>query len=81
MKKGTIIRNHWASKNNPIRYCIYLGTSDRDVNVLELVNGKLQRGQYHKSSFENREVFEVVGHSKGFEVLKDDLKKLLEESL
>lgn len=79
MKKGTIIRNHWAGENNPTRFCIYLGTSGRYVNVLELANGKLRKGQYYKSHFKDREVFEIVGHTQGFEVLKNDLKSLLEE--
>ncbi|MYL44616.1 hypothetical protein GLV94_03075 [Virgibacillus halodenitrificans] len=78
MKKGTIIRNHWAGSDNPTRYCIYLGCNGRYVNVLELVNGKLKKGQYYKSTFQDKEKFEIVGQSKGFDVLKDDLKSFLE---
>ncbi len=81
MKKGTIIKNHWAGDNNPGRYSIYLGTTaGRYVNVLMLQSGKLVKGQFYKSDFENQEVFEIVGHSTGFEVLKNDLKRFLEES-
>lgn len=80
MKKGAIVRNHWASDENPIRYCIYLRTNGRYVDVLELISGRLQKGQYYKSDFKDRDFFEVVGYSTGFDVLKDDLKSFSEVS-
>lgn len=79
MKKGTIIRNHWAGDNNPMRYFIYTGSSGSCVNGIALVSRQLRKAQYYKTDFNNRDIFEIVGQSKGFDILENDLKSCLEE--
>ena len=81
MRKGTIIRNHWASDKNPTRYFIYMGIKGRFAEGIELVDGKLNTVRYHKEDFLNSEAFEKVGYCIAFDILKSDLKKFIEGEL
>lgn len=77
MKKGTIIRNHWAGENNPGRYFIYMGISGRYAVGIQYIDGKLQKVNYYKSDFADKEKFEPVGYCNAFDVMKADIEKLL----
>jgi len=78
MKIGTIIRNHWAGKDNPMRYFIYLGTSGNYVNGVAInSSGKLYKCSYRKHDFDKRNIFEPVGYCEGIEIMKNDLKKIV----
>lgn len=79
MRKGTIIRNHWASENNPSRFFIYTGADGRFANGIELVDGKLNTVRYYKVDFRNKDIFEPMGHCKAFDIMKNELKNLIEE--
>lgn len=80
MKKGTIIRNHWASNRNPYCCFIYIGKSGKYVDVLCYDKGRLLKQQFYASDFkDNPEVFEVIGESNGFDILKNDLKEALKD--
>ena len=48
MKIGTILKNNWAGKGNPIKYFIYLGTSGDYIKGLYCVDGKQKK-------YENRD--------------------------
>ena len=75
MKKGTLIRNHWASDKNPQRFFIYTGTSGKFVNGLAFnKNGQFEKIQFYKADFNEGGKMETIGYSEGFDVLKNDLK-------
>lgn len=79
MKIGTIILNHWASKKNQSRYFIYTGTKGEYITGITCYDGKLDAVLYYKRDFEDRKVFESVGFCNGFNVIKQDLKALIDE--
>ena len=81
-RKGDIIHNRYAGHPSN-KYFIYLGVSGRYVNGLALQEGKgIKKCQYYKSSMnemlDGKPAFQVVGHTKAFDVMKQDLLKFIE---
>lgn len=77
MRKGMLIRNCSASDRNPQRYFIYTGISGKYANGLTFDSkGQLEKIYFNKYDFLQEGFFEPVGYSKGFDILKEDLKKL-----
>lgn len=78
MKIGTLVKNNGVGDKNPSRIFIYTGISGEYANGLELIDGKLEKTRYYKRDFKKEDIFQIIGYTNGFEVLKDDLKKLLD---
>ena len=79
MKIGTIICNHWAGENNPVKYFIYTGIKNGYGTGLYLQDGKLIELRVYKKDIEEAANFEPIGISKGFEVIKDELRTLKDD--
>ena len=89
-KIGDIVRNNSMLPNQPLehnqywsRYFIYLGVNGDFVRVLEL-SGTLQLDNqaYYRKQLRNVDTddrFDVVGHSKGWEIIKQELMKEYED--
>ena len=76
MKIGTIVCNHWASDDNPIKYFIYTGIKGRYATGIALIEGKLERLNCYASDFKDREVFEPVGYCNAFDIIKEELQAI-----
>lgn len=90
-KIGDIVRNNMAAPNKYFEkeksYCsrnfIYMGVNGRYVKAIFLI-GKVEidNQAFYKSdlkNIENTNKFDVVGHSKLYELMKDELFKDYEE--
>lgn len=75
MKIGTILKNNWAGKGNPVAYFIYLGTSGDYIKGLYCVDGKLKKARYYKKNMKTG-MIEEAGYSEGINILKQDLIKM-----
>ena len=81
MRIGTIIKNHWASKGNPVKYFIYTGTQGKYATGVYLEdNNRLLKLRVYASDFKKKDEFEPIGYSKAFEIMKGDLRKAKGES-
>lgn len=82
LKIGDIIENRWAG-HKMARFFIYTGSNKSGIYGLENVNGRLVKVEYGKDILKDlldgQPGFEVVGNTKGLEVLKNDLKEFQEE--
>jgi hypothetical protein len=82
MKIGTIINNHWASKENPKKYFIYMGTQGKYATGVYLnSDGRLKRTRFYTSDIKDSTNFEVVGYCDAFEIMKSDLRAIRSDSL
>ena len=74
MKIGAIMINHSAGKSNPLKYFIYTGV-EGEFTTGVYVTSKMQLGKVHymKKDIKDTDKFEVVGYSKAFDILKEDL--------
>lgn len=90
-KIGDIVRNNMASRNKYFekekqwwsRNFIYMGVNGRFVRAICL-NGKIEieNQAFYKNdlkNIDNNVNFDVVGHSKAFEMMKDELIKEYDE--
>lgn len=73
MNKGTIILNKVAGPQNPHRHFIYTHSDYTYIHGVAYSQGKLHKIKIYKQDFRDSEKFEVVGYSKGFDILKNDL--------
>ena len=69
MKTGGIVKNPWAGIKNPLRISIYIG----NYTCLYWSLNQFHKAKYDKEIFER---FEVIGQSKGYEIIKEELIKL-----
>ncbi len=78
VKIGTIVLNHWAGEGNPSKYFIYTGIKGKYATGIFLNNGKLETANYYKKDLLDSGKFEPVGYCNGFDIMKEDLKSILD---
>ena len=78
MKIGSIMINHSAGKDNPLRYFIYTGIDGEFATGIYMTS-KMQLGKVHymKKDIKDTDKFEVVGYSKAFDIMKVDLVNII----
>lgn len=77
MEIGSMMINHSAGKDNPLRYFIYTGIDGEFATGIYLTSKmKLGKVNYMKKDIKDPSKFEVVGYSKAFDVMKVDLVKI-----
>lgn len=77
MKKGDIILNEWASKDNPCRIAIitYIGRTLTDM--LYLYNGNLGNCKVGTRELKtDKEHYKIIGHLDYEKVIRDKLREL-----
>ena len=84
---GDIIRNNMGVHNTyydkekawASRYFVYMGVNGKYIRGIELVDSlRFDNSMFYKSDFkdlDNNPNFDIVGHSEGFEMIKDELIK------
>lgn len=82
MRKGTILLNTYAGKNNPLRVSLYLGKTSSNGNkrilTLYTSEGKLKQARY-----EAKELYEhlvPVGYTDILERFAKEVSEVLEQS-
>lgn len=75
MKKGTILLNTYAGKNNPQRTSIYIGKSNQRVITLYVYEGELRKARYEEKELHKHLI--PVGYT---DVLERFMKEI-EETL
>jgi hypothetical protein len=73
LKIGTIVRNHWASEDNPTKHFIYTGISGELATVISYDGKKLINNKYYKNDLKDTEKYEPVGYCEAFDIMKKDL--------
>ena len=69
LRKGDILRNDWAGKNNPHRYVMYISRGENIINCLAY-DGKIIGVGKHQNKLV------VVGHIKEYDDFIRELRKL-----
>ena len=73
-KKGDIIKNPWASHKD-VKIGIYLGENKETYQLLLNIKGKWSKRSFYKTSTINPQEWEKLGHTNGFDIIKEDLNK------
>ncbi len=82
MKIGTVVKNHYAGKNNPTKYFIYLGISGKYADVIDIhCDGKLHKGRYYKESLKDKTKYEEVGYCNFLDIAKQTLIEHLNKDI
>lgn len=81
LRRGDIVRNNWAG-HPCVRYFVYTHANKHSVFGIEVFDGKPKKTEYSKSVVDElfpdgKPGFEVVGRSKMFDTLRDDLNKFV----
>lgn len=85
LKRGDIVRNNWAGYPYA-RYFVYTHASKNSIFGIDISAGKPTKAEYSKSVVNEHFInekpgFEVVGHSKMFDTLRDDLNQFIEPEM
>ncbi|MEO1783271.1 hypothetical protein [Enterococcus diestrammenae] len=85
LRRGDIVRNNWAG-HPCVRYFVYTHSSKNNIFGIEIFNGKPTKAEYSKSVVnkpfaDGKPGFEVVGRSKMFDVMRDDLNQFIEPEM
>ena len=75
MRVGTIIKNNWASKENPNKYFIYAGTKGIYANGLCVEKGKVVNVRIYKTDIDDERMFERIGYCDYIGYLKEEIEK------
>jgi hypothetical protein len=77
MKIGDIVCNKMAGENNPARLSMYIGRDSKFIKTIYSGrSGEMKIMRLYKNSLD----FEIVGHSKGFDMMRKELRDLSKES-
>lgn len=77
MKKGDIVLNKWAGKDNPCRIFIITYIGKTHTNVLYEQKGAVKKAQYFTRDLKtDKEHYEILGHLDYEKVIRDKLSEL-----
>lgn len=80
MKKGDIVKNNWAGDGNPTKIFIYTGLADKYGYGIYLDGGSWRKTRFFRSDLRKYpEIYQVIGHSEGWELMKKELKEISNE--
>jgi len=70
MKEGTILKNPWASNDNPTQVSFYWRTEGKFFKTICFYKG-IHISTYYKSDLDK---FEILGYSNALESMKQELE-------
>ena len=74
VERGTIFRNLALEPTDPACYFVYVNSIGRLANVMEFRKEQLTRARYLYCDLKEKDDFEVVGYTDGFDIIQSDLE-------